>query len=501
MPIAIIEKLIVYSQAHLGLKDNDVTYVRNLLLNKLNEKEPFLGEINLSEIRGYKVPDKLIDELKEVILKKKIVEESDVDRYIVDVFGLITPLPSAVIDTFQTLYQKDKVKATDYLYDLQIKNNYIQKTQVEKNLYWLAKFEKNFLEITVNLSKPEKDNKDIAKLVKAEKTGYPACVLCKENLGFAGNDSHPARQNIRTIPLKLDGEPWFLQYSPYVYYDRHCIVIDETHEPMAVNLKNIKKLMAFVDQYPHFFIGSNSDLPIVGGSILNHEHFQGGAHRLPLMYASSRTRMAVRKHCDLRVDILEWYNSAILLRSRNRKSLLSAIDKIITSWRHYENPELDIISRTLETQHSTVTTIFEKKNGVYHAYIILRNNRANDTYPDGIFHAHPEHHPIKKEGIGLIEAMGLFILPARLKRQIATINQGIINHQDTDEIIQSSPDLASFVPLIQHLQSLGEKEDYEEDIKQFINETCRQILENVAVFKNDETGQNAFHAFMRSIDL
>lgn len=294
MPIAIIEKLIVYSQAHLGLKDNDVTYVRNLLLNKLNEKEPFLGEINLSEIRGYKVPDKLIDELKEVILKKKIVEESDVDRYIVDIFGLITPLPSAVIDTFQTLYQKDKVKATDYLYDLQIKNNYIQKTQVEKNLYWLAKFEKNFLEITVNLSKPEKDNKDIAKLVKAEKTGYPACVLCKENLGFAGNDSHPARQNIRTIPLKLDGEPWFLQYSPYVYYDRHCIVIDETHEPMAVNLKNIKKLMAFVDQYPHFFIGSNSDLPIVGGSILNHEHFQGGAHRLPLMYASSRTRMAVR---------------------------------------------------------------------------------------------------------------------------------------------------------------------------------------------------------------
>ncbi|NCA95903.1 MAG: hypothetical protein EOM74_02880, partial [Methanomicrobia archaeon] len=170
MPIAIIEKLIVYSQAHLGLKDNDVTYVRNLLLNKLNEKEPFLGEINLSEIRGYKVPDKLIDELKGVILKKKIVEESDVDRYIVDIFGMITPLPSAVIDTFQTLYQKDKVKATDYLYDLQIKNNYIQKTQVEKNLYWLAKFEKNFLEITVNLSKPEKDNKDIAKLVKAEKT-------------------------------------------------------------------------------------------------------------------------------------------------------------------------------------------------------------------------------------------------------------------------------------------------------------------------------------------
>lgn len=501
MPIAIIEKLIFYSQAHLGLKDTDVTYVRNLLLNKLNAPFPFYGEINLSEIRGYKVPDALIDELRAYLLKSKIVNETAIERYIVDILGMLTPIPSAVIAHFEMLYKKDKVKATDYLYDLQIKNNYIQKTQVEKNLYWLAKFEKNFLEITVNLSKPEKDNKEIAKLLKVEKTGYPACLLCKENIGFAGNDHHPARQNIRTIPLKLDGESWFLQYSPYVYYDRHCIVIDDIHEPMAINLKVMKKLISFVDLFPHFFIGSNSDLPIVGGSILNHEHFQGGAHRMPLMHAGCRTRVTTRKHYDVRVDILEWYNSAVLFRSRNRKSLLLAVDKLMTSWRTYENEALDILPCTGETQHSTVTPIVEKKNGVYHAYIILRNNRTNETYPDGIFHAHKEHHPIKKEGIGLIEAMGLFILPARLKRQIATINQVLINQLEEPTIVEKYPDLADFMPLIQQVKSNGEKVDYEDSIKQYINETCRQILENVAVFKNDATGQAAFSAFMRSVDL
>jgi UDPglucose--hexose-1-phosphate uridylyltransferase len=489
----IIDKLLAYAEIHLGLSKIDIIYKRNELLFLLGESDVEQKPVNLNAIKNMSVPDQLLNELKHIFLNQGIKEE-ELEHKIGNVIGILTPNPSEVNKKFNQLYKQDSKLATEYLYDLQIKNDYIKKTFIDKNIHWIAHFDKNkSLEMAINMAKPEKHNKDIARLASLASNDYPRCVLCKENVGYYGRLNYPSRKNIRVIDLNLDQEGWFFQYSPYVYYPRHCIVIDDIHRPMIVNQSSIRKLFAFVDQFPHFFIGSNSDLPIVGGSILNHEHFQGGQHLMPLMKAKSLKRLYLNKFVDLDIHLLDWFNTTFFLTSKDKDKLIMASDYIISKWRNYNDEDVDIINKT-DKQHNTATVILKKDDDMYSLYIALRNNRCDKRYPTGIFHAHPEHHHIKHEGIGLIEVLGLFILPARLKRQFDLIEEMVQKTNDIDEIFTLHKELEIFAPLIKSLVDIPQNQ-ISNTIRDHVNQTCKHILENISVFKNDERGQQAFNRF------
>ncbi len=493
----IIDKLLCYARLHLDLKEEDVIYVRNRLLEqlKIDAYEP--QPIDEAKLLALSVPDILMNELIEYINAQGLAQGAAAERLAGSIIGGLSPLPSVVNQRFKTLYEINPRQATDYLYNLQVKNNYIKKTFVDTNIHWIANFHDNFLEITINMSKPEKRNEDIAKLAKVTASGYPKCVLCEDNLGYFGTDNHPNRTNIRTINLLLDGDPWFFQYSPYVYYDRHCIVIDKVHQPMAVNDGNIRKLLTFVEQFPHFFIGSNSDLPIVGGSILNHEHFQGGAHIMPLLYARLDEEITLKNFINVTCHQVHWYNSAFLFTSEDKETLITTVSHFITKWRTYSDKAVDIIAQT-DKPHNTATLIVRYVEKRYQVYVMLRNNRQTETYPHGIFHAHPEYHPIKSEGIGLIEAAGLFILPARLKRQLQLIETGLKDQMTPNEIIDQNPDLSIHRMMIEQL-SRNIESDVKKQITQYVNDACRAILENTAVFKTDNRGMQARQRFLKEV--
>ena len=498
-----IEELLEYAKSHLYMEEIDRIYLRNLLLRKLKQTAPYEGEIDKEYIHSLLVPDVLLNDLRTFVIENNLSENPEL--FITEIMGDLTPMPSRTVEIFNNLYKTNPTKACDFLYDLSIKNNYIQKTAVDKNLYWKAQFPNNFLEITINLSKPEKNNKDIKKLLSKVDTSYPKCLLCKENLGYEGRSNHPARENIRIIPLKLNGEDFFMQYSPYVYYDEHCIVVADKHDFMKMGKEQFKKLSDFVDIFPNFMIGSNSELPIVGGSILNHEHFQGGRHRMPVMSAKDRYIFTSEKFKECKVSYLDWYNSVFVVKSKNKEQLIECMSYIYEKYCAYDDKEIDLIART-DAKHSTVTPVFEKFGEEYKAYMILRNNRCNEEHEDGIFHAHKEFHNIKKEGIGLIEAMGLFILPARLKRQCSEIEELLVNESlDINEYIKNHEGLEVHLDMINKLiKQYGRQNSLEqagEEVKQYINETCKSILECTAIFKNDDLGQTHLKKFVEYLDL
>ncbi len=486
-----IAKAIYYAKKHLGMKEEDEIYLTNLLLSYFKVDEPYEGEIDYKHIDGLKVPDEIVNEIVEDFVSEG-VEKEEANRRATYVMGLLTPLPSEVSRTFYSLYEKDKASATSYLYRLSIANDYIAKSKVDKNELWLASYESGSpLEISINLSKPEKNNKDIAKLLKApSSTSYPKCVLCKENLGFEGNDHHPARGNIRTIPLTLAGDRWYFQYSPYVYYNEHCILFYEKHVPMEISPWTFTCLFDFVDLFPHYFIGSNSDLPIVGGSILNHEHFQGGEHLLPLLLSKDR-KIVPSVYKNTTISIVDFYDTAIRLKGKDRDEILLIASRILSTWLQYDDPENSIISHDEEGRHNALTPIVRKNGDDYEMTILLRNNKCNETYPDGIFHAHPEYHHIKKEGIGLIEAAGLFILPARLKRQCQEVEEVVKEGYSEEKYLSLYPDLSIFKGMIKEMKEKGISS------REYINDVCKGILINVAVFKNDEKGNKGLDKFLK----
>lgn len=501
----ILEKLIVYAQEHLSLPEEDVIYVRNDLMYNLRIQQPYVGPINVSEIKAMKSPDALTNELREQIKANNLIEEWRTEGLVTQVLGYLTPAPSIVKTNFWKLYKKDKVAATNYLYDLGIANNYIQKSKIEENIKWRADFadQKNYLDITINLAKPEKDNKQIALDIQNTKTEieYPLCPLCRENVGFGGSFKIPPRQNLRIVYIKLDKENWFIQYSPYVYYDKHCIVIFEEHKPMVISPRTFANLVHFVDLFPHFFVGTNSDLPIVGGSILSHEHFQGGSPVMPMFKAKKRFAVNAKHDRRVEISVLDWFTSVIELGSRNKNVLLETANKITQNWLNYENKDLEIIAYTDQTRHNTVTPIVRKDKTKYLMYLVLRNNRTNEEHPDGIFHAHKKYHNIKKEGIGLIEQMGLFILPARLKRQLGLIEQAFVNKVDIGNVLDANPDLTIHQDLINIFaksEVLNEKQATA-ITRDYVNQTCRSVLNNSSVFKNDEAGNKALLDFIKSV--
>ena len=496
--IVLINTLINYASKNLMLDNRDKGYLFNFLLHKFNIDSPETDEYEECQI------DELIKYIKETGIVEGMCCDIDSERFVTEIMGILTPLPSKIEDVFWNYYSKDQEMACKFLYNLQVKNNYIKATQIALNKHWKTEYIDNFLEITINLSKPEKDNKVTARLIDKVSNTYPKCLLCKENLGYAGRKDAPARQNLRTIGFKLEDENWFMQFSPYQYYDEHVIVINEKHLNMKIDQSTFRKLIAFVDLFPNYFIGSNTELPIVGGSILNHEHYQGGKHLMPIFFAPPKFHFTIKKYPGCQIEYLNWFKSCIVLTSQSKEDLISLATNILDEWKKYDDEEVDIIAKTT-AQHNTITPIVRKTDGKYTIYLILRNNRTNEKYEDGIFHSHKEYHNIKKEAIGLIEAMGLFILPGRLDRQFRIIKDILQGKISLSDALIETPDLMVHKEMIADaIINNGERNNDEKAdmiIKNYIDNVCVKILECTAVFKNNDLGDEHLLKFIKRLDL
>ena len=428
-----------------------------------------------------------------------LCEDSVVYRDLFDtkIMGLLTPRPSEVISKFQFLYIRDKKSATDYYYKLCQDSNYIRRYRIKNDLKWITKTEYGDIDITINLSKPEKDPKAIAAALKMKATSYPKCLLCKENEGYMGRINHPARQNHRIIPMTLGGENFFMQYSPYVYYNEHCIVFNAEHTPMKIDKSAFTKLLDFVEKFPHYFVGSNADLPIVGGSILTHEHFQGGNYEFAMAKAPIETKVTFSGFEDVQAGIVKWPMSVIRIKGTDKARLVELADKVLTTWRGYTDKDSFIYAETEGTPHNTITPIARMRNGQFELDLVLRNNITTEDCPLGYYHPHPEYHHIKKENIGLIEVMGLAVLPSRLKNEMAVLGKAMVNGEDisANETIASHKEWAEMI-----MQKYDINEDNIDDIlKKEIGIVFTSILGQCGVYSRDEEGKAGFLRFIESV--
>ena len=404
-----------------------------------------------------------------------------------------------MVREFYSLYEKDKQAATDYYYQLARSSNYIRVDRIEKDRMWTAPTPYGDLVITINLSKPEKDPKAIAAAKNAPQSGYPKCALCRENEGYLGSANQAARGNHRLIPLELGGEPWFLQYSPYVYYNEHCIVLSHEHRPMKVSRQSISRLLEFVTFLPHYFVGSNADLPIVGGSILTHDHFQGGRYEFPMAKAPIREKVCFPGFEDVEAGIVHWPMSVIRLRGKEAQRLVDLADKILTAWREYSDESAEILAYTEGTPHNTITPIARRRGEDYELDLVLRNNRTTPEHPLGLFHPHAEYHHIKKENIGLIEVMGLAILPPRLLTETGLLEQALKNPAQAQEIM-ARPEMEKHQAWYEELKAAGAGEgDTQRAIQESIGVIFGKILGNAGVYKDTEEGREAFRRFCSSL--
>ncbi|MCI6360415.1 MAG: UDP-glucose--hexose-1-phosphate uridylyltransferase [Eubacterium coprostanoligenes] len=428
-----------------------------------------------------------------------LCEDSVVYRDLFDtkIMGLLTPRPSEVISKFQFLYIRDKKSATDYYYKLCQDSDYIRRYRIKNDLKWITKTEYGDIDITINLSKPEKDPKAIAAALKMKATSYPKCLLCKENEGYMGRINHPARQNHRIIPMTLGGENFFMQYSPYVYYNEHCIVFNAKHTPMKIDKSAFAKLLDFVEKFPHYFVGSNADLPIVGGSILTHEHFQGGNYEFAMAKAPIETKVTFSGFEDVQAGIVKWPMSVIRIKGTDKTRLVELADKVLTTWRGYTDKDSFIYAETEGTPHNTITPIARMRNGQFELDLVLRNNITTEDCPLGYYHPHPEYHHIKKENIGLIEVMGLAVLPSRLKNEMAVLGKAMVNGEDisANETIASHKEWAEMI-----MQKYDINEDNIDDIlKKEIGIVFTSILGQCGVYSRDEEGKAGFLRFIESV--
>ena len=421
------------------------------------------------------------------------------DQFDTELMNCLMPRPSQVVGEFYSLYEKDKQAATDYYYQLARSSNYIRVDRIEKDRMWTAPTPYGDLVITINLSKPEKDPKAIAAAKSAPQSGYPKCALCRENEGYLGSANQAARGNHRLIPLELGGEPWFLQYSPYVYYNEHCIVLSHEHRPMKVSRQSISRLLEFVTFLPHYFVGSNADLPIVGGSILTHDHFQGGRYEFPMAKAPIREKVCFPGFEDVEAGIVHWPMSVIRLRGKEAQRLVDLADKILTAWREYSDESAEILAYTEGTPHNTITPIARRRGEDYELDLVLRNNRTTPEHPLGLFHPHAEYHHIKKENIGLIEVMGLAILPPRLLTETGLLEQALKDPAQAQEIM-ARPEMEKHQAWYEELKAAGAGEgDTQRAIQESIGVIFGKILGNAGVYKDTEEGREAFRRFCSSL--
>ena len=414
------------------------------------------------------------------------------DLFDTKLMGVLTPPPREVRGKFAALYEKSPEEATEWYYRFSQDTDYIRRYRVQKDMRWKAATEYGNLEITINLSKPEKDPKAIAAAKAAPQSGYPKCLLCPENEGYAGRLNHPARQNHRIIPVELAGEDWALQYSPYVYYPEHCIVFNSQHTPMVINKATLQKLLDFVTQFPHYFIGSNADLPIVGGSILSHEHFQGGHFSFPMERAPIERKVTFRGFEDVAAGIVKWPMSVLRLTSPDPDRLCGLAAKILLRWRIYTDKAAFIYAKTDGQPHNTITPIARRRGDDYELDLVLRNNITTKEHPLGVYHPHAELHHIKKENIGLIEVMGLAVLPARLKQELADIETAIL---------QGTPLTGALEKHAAWVAGLQCKQTFTPDntaciLKMEVGKVFAQVLEHAGVYKRTPEGAAAFQRFI-----
>ena len=414
------------------------------------------------------------------------------DLFDTKIMGLLTPMPREVIRTFNEKYHVDPVSATDWYYKLSCDTDYIRRYRIAKDMRWKTDTEYGQLDITINLSKPEKDPKAIAAAKNAPQSGYPKCQLCIENEGYAGRMNHPARQNHRLIPLTISGAAWNLQYSPYVYYNEHCILLNAEHTPMKIDKFAFEKLLDFVRIFPHYFVGSNADLPIVGGSILSHEHFQGGHYTFPMEIAPIEKKIAFSGYEDVTAGIVKWPMSVIRLTCADRSRLAELADKILRSWRAYTDEPSFIFAETEGVPHSTITPIARRRGEDYELDLVLRNNITTEEHPLGVYHPHAELHHIKKENIGLIEVMGLAVLPARLKKELADIEAAILQGASLEGDLKKHEEWVSELTKKHCFTS----ENITEILQMEVGKVFSRVLEHAGVFKRTDEGMAGFTRFV-----
>ena len=492
-----ILKLVEYGVQTGLLPECERIYAQNLLIDLMGQDE--LDETAWTpDGKPVDLPEILNDLLDEAA-KKGLIKDSITYRDLFDakLMNTLMPRPAQVQADFENLYRENPKAATDWFYDLSRNSNYIRKDRIAKDERWTCDSPYGELELSINLSKPEKDPDAIAAAKKLKQAAYPKCQLCVENEGYAGRVDHPGRANHRIIPIVINDSRWGFQHSPYVYYNEHCIVFNSKHVPMAINHDTFVKLFDFIDLFPHYFLGSNADLPIVGGSILTHDHFQGGHHDFPMAKAQVEKSFTMKGFENVKAGIVAWPMSVIRLDGENREEVIAAADHILDAWRAYSDPSVSVIANDGEP-HNTITPITRKKDGQYEIDLVLRCNITSPDHPYGIFHPHEQWHHIKKENIGLIEVMGLAILPARLKKEMALVKEGLLSGAN----LQANPETAAHASWAEEVKT-RHPELNESNIDQIIHDEIgvvfTHVLEDAGVFKTDENGRKAFDRFIETL--
>ena len=487
-----IKKLVTYGIETGLISEEERIYSTNLILDVLKLDDYEEPEENYKDVELQPVLKELLD----FAVEKGLIEDSVVYRDLFDtrLMNCLMPRPSQVIKTFKEKYAVSPKEATDYYYKLSQDSDYIRRYRVCRDMKWVTKTEYGDIDITINLSKPEKDPKAIAAAKLAKQSGYPKCQLCRENEGYAGRTNHPARENHRIIPITINGGQWGFQYSPYVYYNEHCIVFNGQHIPMKVERATFVKLFDFIKLFPHYFIGSNADLPIVGGSILSHDHFQGGNYEFAMAKAPVEREFTVKGYEDVKAGIVKWPLSVIRLSCADEKRIIDLADHILNAWRGYTDEAAYVFAETDGEPHNTITPIARKRGDMYELDLALRNNITTPECPLGLYHPHNELHHIKKENIGLIEVMGLAVLPSRLKEEMEILSDYIVNGKD----IRSNGKIekhADWVDEFRPKYDVINADNVDAIIKEEIGIVFKKVLEDAGVFKRDAEGQAAFDRF------
>ena len=488
-----VKALVNYAEKNELIEAADRIYSINTICQALG-----LDSFDDCEVGEYEL-EEILASILDWACENGLCENSVAYRDLFDtkLMGILTPRPSDVIKKFNALYEESPEAATDYYYTLSKASDYIRTYRIKNDVKWITETQYGDIDITINLSKPEKDPKAIAAALTMKQSAYPKCQLCKENEGYMGRLNHPARQNHRIIPMELADTPFFLQYSPYVYYNEHCIVFNSEHIPMVIDKSAFEKLLAFVERFPHYFVGSNADLPIVGGSILTHEHFQGGCYEFAMAKAPVETPLTFKGFEDVEAGIVKWPMSVIRIASTDKARLAELADRVLADWRTYTDEDAFVYAETDGEPHNTITPIARMRNGKFELDLVLRNNITTEECPLGFYHPHPEFHHIKKENIGLIEVMGLAVLPSRLKEEIHTLADAMVNGKDisADESIAKHEEWARRIMNEYDVTA----ENCEEILKIEIGHIFTAILEQCGVFERTEEGKKQFIKFAESV--
>lgn len=482
--------LVEYAVEKRLIAPEDRTYALNCLLD-------VMGQSSLNtDVEPARLPlHEMLEALTQYAVDHGVAQDNQVARDLFDtrLIGALTPFPHEVRATFRTLYAASPKQATDWFYRFSQDTNYIRRDRIARDRKWKYQSAYGALDITINLSKPEKDPRAIAAARLAPQSSYPKCQLCSQNEGYAGRMNHPARQNHRVIPLLINGAPWYLQYSPYVYYPEHCIVLSGEHTPMKIDRAAFAKLLDFVSQFPHYTLGSNADLPIVGGSILSHDHFQGGGYVFPMAQASIERELRFADYPDVRAGIVRWPMSVIRLGCPDKQRLIDACEHILRCWRGYTDEAAFVYAQTDGTPHNTITPIARMNGQEYEMDLVLRNNITTDEHPLGVYHPHAQLHHIKKENIGLIEVMGLAVLPARLDSELRALEEAILTGAD----IRADEALCKHADWVEEIKTRHTftAQNVQDILQQEVGAVFERVLEDAGVYKRTEEGRAAFLRF------